>query len=84
MTHPNSMGLNWPLEICEGLFYISSSKIAALAQLVEHHIRNVGVGCSSHPCGTIFHSLAFLPFDFFTLLYSAKVRFTISLAASAG
>ena len=25
---------------------------AALAQLVEHHIRNVGVGCSSHPCGT--------------------------------
>ena len=29
---------------------------AALAQLVEHHIRNVGVGCSSHPCGT---SLAF-------------------------
>ncbi len=26
---------------------------AALAQLVEHIIRNDGVGCSNHPCGTI-------------------------------
>ena len=25
---------------------------AALAQLVEHVIRNDGVGCSSHPSGT--------------------------------
>ena len=31
-------------------------KWAALAQLVEHRIRNAGVGCSSHPGGTIlFH-----------------------------
>ena len=27
---------------------------AALAQLVEHRIRNAGVGCSSHPGGTTF------------------------------
>lgn len=26
---------------------------AALAQLVEHRIRNAGVGCSNHPGGTI-------------------------------
>ena len=26
---------------------------AALAQLVEHIIRNDGVGCSNHPSGTI-------------------------------
>ncbi len=32
---------------------------AALAQLVEHRIRNAGVGCSSHPSGTIsFNDLA--------------------------
>ncbi len=30
---------------------------AALAQLVEHRIRNAGVGCSSHPGGTIFLDL---------------------------
>jgi hypothetical protein len=29
---------------------------AALAQLVEHVIRNDGVGCSSHPSGTKFFS----------------------------
>lgn len=28
---------------------------AALAQLVEHVIRNDGVTCSSHVSGTIFH-----------------------------
>jgi hypothetical protein len=27
---------------------------AALAQLVEHIIRNDGVGCSNHPSGTTF------------------------------
>ena len=27
-------------------------ELAALAQLVEHHIRNVGVRCSSHLSGT--------------------------------
>jgi hypothetical protein len=28
--------------------------LAALAQLVEHIIRNDGVGCSNHPSGTTF------------------------------
>jgi hypothetical protein len=28
--------------------------VAALAQLVEHRIRNAGVRCSSHLSGTIF------------------------------
>jgi hypothetical protein len=29
-------------------------RVAALAQLVEHIIRNDGVRCSSHLCGTTF------------------------------
>jgi hypothetical protein len=32
---------------------------AALAQLVEHIIRNDGVGCSNHPSGTIFYLASF-------------------------
>jgi hypothetical protein len=43
---------------------------AALAQLVEHRIRNAGVGCSSHPGGTIFiHKILYDPTD-----SRAKVR----------
>ena len=34
--------------------YIDLCKSAALAQLVEHRIRNAGVGCSNHPGGTIY------------------------------
>jgi hypothetical protein len=46
-------GLRWLL-ICAGI-----PRCAALAQLVEHRIRNAGVGCSSHPGGTIsFKDLA--------------------------
>jgi hypothetical protein len=37
------------------LEYLANNKRlwAALAQLVEHRIRNAGVGCSNHPSGTI-------------------------------
>jgi hypothetical protein len=34
------------------LFYSPPAQRAALAQLVEHRIRNAGVRCSSHLCGT--------------------------------
>jgi hypothetical protein len=34
------------------LIFLGASINAALAQLVEHIIRNDGVGCSNHPCGT--------------------------------
>jgi hypothetical protein len=35
--------------------------IAALAQPVEHVIRNDGVGCSSHPSGTTLHKFQQTP-----------------------
>ena len=35
--------------------------IAALAQLVEHRIRNAGVRCSSHLSGTIFSNTLDFP-----------------------
>ena len=40
----------------KGAAFLYQSKVfgqAALAQLVEHIIRNDGVGCSNHPSGTI-------------------------------
>ena len=39
---------------------VSAGPGAALAQLVEHLIRNEGVGCSSHPSGTTFPFPSFL------------------------
>ena len=46
---------------------------AAIAQLVEHRIRNAGVGCSSHPGGTIFQitQLAYISFQVGTAKYNA-------------
>jgi hypothetical protein len=41
-----------------------SASCAALAQLVEHIIRNDGVRCSSHLSGTISHFLTFYPLWF--------------------
>jgi hypothetical protein len=41
------------------LHILAPPPIAGIAQLVEHLIRNEGVGCSSHPVGTI--SISFQP-----------------------
>ncbi len=45
----------YDLDIRESLDYRETGGLALLAQLVEHSIRNAGVGCSSHPEGTTFY-----------------------------
>ena len=56
-----------------GLHFSQQCESAALAQLVEHIIRNDGVRCSSHLSGTIFQMSTRLP-EFRSEAEAAKRR----------
>ena len=58
--------------------------VAALAQPVEHRIRNAGVACSSHASGTISRSPLFANVRFFKVTRSLIVLFRRSSVSIDG